>query len=92
MFSKDKLEEVWQTGPINWLKDHNKKARGKEQWIVTCKPFTKNYLDPVTTTVWAKSWDGANKQRYDVHDELRKKYPLDQYRDLSFEYTIQRKP
>lgn len=62
--TKADLEEIWQTGPVGWLKDHSKKTDKKTAFIVTLRPYEKKYLPEIITTVWAKSRDKISAEDY----------------------------
>jgi len=87
--SKEELERVWNCEQLGWLKDYNKRARGKTAYTVVAKPYVKQYLDPVEATVFAKNQKKAIEEaRYQLSDRVRKKYPYEQYKDMSWEYGI----
>lgn len=86
MISKEKMEQVWQEGPVGWLKNHNKQTRGKTAYTIVAKPYIKQYLDPVEMTVYAKSSAAAMKQTWELSAKVREKYPYDQYKDIAWSY------
>ena len=55
------------------MKDFNKRNRNAKKFEVTVRPYTKNYLEPVSKIVYAKNYKQAEYER--CYDELRAKYP-----------------
>lgn len=87
--SKQELERVWNSEQPGWLKDYNKRARGKTAYTVVAKPYVKQYLDPIETTVFAKNQKKAiDEGKWDLSRKIREKYPYEQYKDMSWEYGI----
>ena len=84
--SKDQLEEVWQKGSVGWLKNYNKTARNKKPYTLVAKVYTKQYLDPVEITVWAKDSKAAMKETWQLSSAVRQKYPHEQYKDIAWSY------
>lgn len=73
MITKEEMERVWKEEQPGWLKDFCKRTKKMKAFSVTLKPYTKQYLEPVTAVVWAKN---AKQAEYDrPYDALRKKYP-----------------
>ena len=73
MISKQEMERVWNEERPGWLKDFNKRNRNAKKFEVTVRPYTKNYLEPVSKIIYAKNYKQAKDER--CYDELRKKYP-----------------
>jgi len=86
--SKEQLESVWTNGSVGWLKDYNKRAKGKTAYTVVARPYIKQYLDPIEDTVFAKSGAAALKQTWGLSAKVREKYPYEQYKDLAWSYGI----
>ena len=71
--SKAELEAVWNGSQIGWLKAFNKRTKNAKKFEVTVRPYTKNYLEPVSKIIYAKNYKQAQYER--CHDELKAKYP-----------------
>jgi hypothetical protein len=71
--SKEELERVWNEEQPGWLKDFSKRTKKMKAFNVTLKPYTKQYLEPVSKVVYAKNAKQAEWER--PYDEMRKKYP-----------------
>ena len=73
MITKEEMQRVWNEEPTGWLKDFCKRTKKMKPFTVTLKPYTKQYLEPVSAVVYAKN---AKQAEYDKpYDALRKKYP-----------------
>lgn len=83
--TKQELEQIWQTGPIGWLSKTGKKNKGKTAYVVTATPYTKQYLDPVSITVYAKS--KKNVETYGINQLLKETYP-EQFLTKEFGWTV----
>jgi len=86
--NKEQLEEVWVHSRINWLKDYNKTARNKKPYTLVAKVYTKQYLEPVEMTVWAKDRQAAMKETWRLSSAVREKYPHEQHKDIACGYDI----
>lgn len=84
MITKKEMERVWSEEPVGWLKSHNKYFKGKKSYTLVARPYTKNYLDPVEVTVYAKSITDALKQSFKASDKVREQYPYEQYKDIAW--------
>ena len=73
MITKQEMERVWQEENPGWLKDFCKRTKKMKPFTVTLKPYTKQYLEPVSKVVYAKNAKQAEYER--PYDEMRKKYP-----------------
>lgn len=86
--SKEQLEEAWQRSRVGWLKYYNKTARNKKPYTLVAKVYTKQYLEPVEMTVWAKDHKAAMKETWRLSPTVREKYPHEQYKDIAWSYGI----
>jgi hypothetical protein len=87
--SKEDLEAVWNSRPVGWLKDYNKNSRGKTAYTIVAKPYIKQYLDPIETTVFAKSAKKAiDECRWEINKKVREQYPYEENKDMSWEVGI----
>ena len=65
MLTKLEMEKMWQTGPINVLRDFSKKSRGKKSYNILITPYKTAYKTTdiqehaKTYTVWSKKQDDA---------------------------------
>lgn len=77
MLTKTQMEEMWQSGPINVLRDHLKNSRGKKLFKIHIAPYKTVALEEHAKTyeIWAKRsddavWDAKNKwyaEHYDLN-------------------------
>lgn len=77
MLTKAEMEKMWQSGPINVLKDHCKSNKGKKLYKIKITPIQniemKEYIK--TYEVWSRKsddaiWDAKNmwyREHYDVN-------------------------
>ena len=73
--SKQELEEIWNSGPIGWLKEHSKDIKNKRPYKVSYIPYVQTELTEheVSMTVWAKSPSRAQeKASYNLREKLYK--------------------
>lgn len=83
--SKEELEQVWNHSNVGWLKDYNKRARGKTAYTLIAKPYRKVPLDPIEVTVWAKSPTAALKNSsWEVNNAVQKVYPYKENPDVAW--------
>jgi hypothetical protein len=73
MITREEMERVWNEEQPGWLKDFSKRTKKMKAYTVTLKPYTKQYLEPVSKVVYAKNAKQAEYER--PYDEMRKKYP-----------------
>ena len=55
MITKQEMERVWNEEQPGWLKDHYKRTKGKKPYTLVARPYTRQYLDPIEVTVYAKT-------------------------------------
>jgi len=91
MITKEEMERVWNEEQPGWLKDFIKNTKGKKPFTLVARPYTKQYMDPIEVTVYAKTAKAAEKNGYwELNDAVRKQYPYEQNRDLAWERGIKR--
>jgi hypothetical protein len=88
MITKEEMERVWREEPVGWLKKHIKESKGKSPFVIFAKPYTKQYLDPIEMTVYAKDSKSALKHTWELSSKVREKYPFDQHKNIAWEYGV----
>jgi hypothetical protein len=89
MFSKQELDDIWQTKPYGWFSRMVKENKGKKKYTVTCTVYKYIELGNVTTTVYAKDSKTAIGS---VSSQLRSKLNVDlKLPHWSDEYTYRYK-
>lgn len=80
--SKAELERVWESGPIDWLKDYSKKSRKGMPRIVKIRFYNKQYVHEIEQLVWAKKSDTPHNFSYAIlaqHFPGNKDWPTSNY-------------
>jgi hypothetical protein len=59
MFSKQELDDIWETKPYGWFHQTVKNNKGKNKYTVTCIAFKEVEAGKTSATVYAKNSTAA---------------------------------
>jgi hypothetical protein len=91
MITKQEMERVWNEEQPGWLKDFIKSTKGKKPFTLVARPYTKQYMDPIEITVYAKTAKAAEKSGYwQLSDAVRKQYPHKENPDMAWTTGVKR--
>lgn len=65
MITKQEMEQAWQSGPIDWLKNMNKKRKSSRQYKVWLQPYKHDCYDQFDTVVFARNQEDAYREAKD---------------------------
>jgi hypothetical protein len=91
MITKQEMERVWNEEQPGWLKDFIKSTKGKKPFTLVARPYTRQYLDPIEITVYAKTAKAAEKSgSWQLSDAVRKQYPYKENPNMAWTSGVKR--
>ena len=77
MITKQEMEDAWNHGPIDWLKNHSKKMKSSRKYSVWLQPYKHDLYEPFEAFVFARNQEEAYIEAKDKWYKANKSMRVD---------------